>query len=129
MSRSCCRRPPGRTRAAAGALVLLRRAPRDVLRSGAAAGPDLPGRQDRRGGGLAESGTAAALGHTRAAALEALGSGCGTTELARRVGVSPASSSEHLKVLRDAGLVMSHRDGQCVLHRPTRLGRALLDGH
>jgi len=68
------------------------------------------------------------IGRTRAAVLESVGTGCGTSELARRVGVSPASSSEHMTALRDAGLIMSRRDGQRMLHQLTRLGRALLEG-
>lgn len=73
-------------------------------------------------------GLPALIGRTRAAVLESVGTGCGTTELARRIGVSPASSSEHMTALRDAGLIMSRRDGQRMLHQLTRLGRALLEG-
>jgi DNA-binding transcriptional ArsR family regulator len=51
----------------------------------------------------------------------------GTTGgLARRVGLAPATVSEHLAVLRDAGLVVSTRRGHEVLHQQTPLAAALL---
>lgn len=68
------------------------------------------------------------IGSRRAAILEAIDTGCSTTELARRVGVSPASASEHNTILRDAGLVTSHRDRNRVIHQLTPLGLALLAG-
>ncbi|MEV0643840.1 helix-turn-helix domain-containing protein [Phytomonospora sp. NPDC050363] len=71
----------------------------------------------------------ALIGQTRAAVLDTIGAGGSTTELARRVGVSPASASEHARVLRDAGLVASQRDGGKVVHRLTPLGRSLLDSN
>ncbi|MFB7210048.1 ArsR/SmtB family transcription factor [Streptomyces sp. NPDC056255] len=67
------------------------------------------------------------LGHTRAAVLESLGHGCTTSELARRAGVSLSSASEHAAVLRDAGLVSSSRQRNCVRHALTPMGVALLD--
>jgi DNA-binding transcriptional ArsR family regulator len=70
----------------------------------------------------------ALLGQTRAAVLHAAGTGCTTTELAGRVGVSPASASEHATVLREAGLLSSRRDGNRMVHHLTRLGLALLNG-
>ncbi|HEY1178952.1 MAG TPA: winged helix-turn-helix domain-containing protein, partial [Phytomonospora sp.] len=73
-------------------------------------------------------GLTALIGATRAAVLDAIGHGCCTTDLARRAGVSPASASEHAAVLRAAGLISSHRDRNRVVHRLTRMGRALLDG-
>jgi DNA-binding transcriptional ArsR family regulator len=71
---------------------------------------------------------AALIGHTRAAVLEAATMNCTTSELARRVGVSAASASQHAAVLRDAGLITSHRDRNRMLHRVTRLGLAMLNG-
>lgn len=68
------------------------------------------------------------LGQTRAKVLEGVGPGATTTRLAARLGVSPASASEHLTVLRDAGLVRSQRAGQQVLHELTSLGDLLLAG-
>jgi DNA-binding transcriptional ArsR family regulator len=70
----------------------------------------------------------ALIGETRAALLLAIGAGGTTTELARRAGVSLASASEHASVLRRAGLVVSYRDGNRVVHRLTRRGLTLLDG-
>lgn len=70
------------------------------------------------------------LGRTRAHALDRIGTqgSCSTGELARRLGISPASASEHTTVLRDAGLVTTTRQGREVRHRLTTLGRHLLDG-
>jgi DNA-binding transcriptional ArsR family regulator len=75
----------------------------------------------RAGGSLA-----ALLGRTRASVLAGLTTGCTTTQLAQRVGISLASASEHAAVLRDAGLVASRRTGSAVLHTLTPLGSRLL---
>ena len=69
---------------------------------------------------------AALLGRTRAAVLEAVDAGCTTSELARRVGVSPATASQHASVLRDAGLITTRRLGGSVLHSLHPLGAAML---
>ncbi|WP_205661236.1 ArsR/SmtB family transcription factor [Amycolatopsis vastitatis] len=51
----------------------------------------------------------------------------GTTgSLAHRVGLAPATVSEHLAVLREAGLVTATRRGREVLYRRTPLAAALL---
>ncbi|MEU7567144.1 ArsR/SmtB family transcription factor [Streptomyces fradiae] len=68
------------------------------------------------------------VGHTRSAVLKAIGQGGTTSELARRAGVSLASASQHAGVLRDAGLVVTLRQGSSVLHTLTPLGAALLHG-
>ncbi|NGO72456.1 ArsR/SmtB family transcription factor [Streptomyces boncukensis] len=68
------------------------------------------------------------LGHTRAAVLQALGSNCTTSELARRAGVSVSSASEHAAVLRRAGLISSSRERNAVHHALTPMGLALLEG-
>ncbi|MEU9116025.1 winged helix-turn-helix domain-containing protein [Streptomyces sp. NPDC048483] len=68
------------------------------------------------------------MGHTRAAVLESLGTDCTTSELARLAGVSLSSASEHAAVLRGAGLISSSRRRNCVYHRLTPMGLALLDG-
>ncbi|MGW1199000.1 ArsR/SmtB family transcription factor [Streptomyces sp. NPDC002536] len=68
------------------------------------------------------------VGHTRSAVLGSIGGGCTTSELARRVGVSAASASQHAGVLREAGLVLTLRHGSAVLHTLTPLGAALLRG-
>ncbi|MDQ0694455.1 DNA-binding transcriptional ArsR family regulator [Streptomyces sp. W4I9-2] len=66
------------------------------------------------------------MGRTRAAALAAAADGCSTTELARRLGISPATASQHATVLRRAALITTRRDGKAVLHTTTHLGAALL---
>ncbi|MCX4786609.1 MULTISPECIES: ArsR/SmtB family transcription factor [unclassified Streptomyces] len=68
------------------------------------------------------------LGHTRSTVLRAIGSGCTTSELARRAGVSLASASQHACVLREAGLIHTLRHGSSVLHTLTPLGGSLLRG-
>jgi DNA-binding transcriptional ArsR family regulator len=67
------------------------------------------------------------IGDTRTAVLESIGSGSSTTELARRVGISAASISQHTAVLRGAGLIRTGRDGRAVLHTLTPLGTSLLE--
>ncbi|MFC8172129.1 ArsR/SmtB family transcription factor [Streptomyces sp. NPDC057242] len=67
------------------------------------------------------------LGRTRAAVLEAAADGRSTTDLARRLGISPATVSHHTSVLRGAGLVATRREGKAVLHTVTSMGRALLE--
>ncbi|GAA5085640.1 ArsR/SmtB family transcription factor [Nocardia iowensis] len=71
----------------------------------------------------------ALLGRTRAAALQVISEGCSTTELARQLGVSPATASEHASILREAGLVDSWRHRNAMRHEVTTLGAALLDGN
>jgi DNA-binding transcriptional ArsR family regulator len=68
------------------------------------------------------------LGPTRAAALTLLAVGCSTSELAARLGVTPSAASKHTTVLRRAGLIITHRERNTVLHSLTPLGNALLDG-
>lgn len=81
------------------------------------------------GAGRHERVLAALLGRTRSAALAALThGGASTSELARHVGVSPPSASEHVSVLRAAGLVVSRRDRNSMWHVLTPLGRSVLDG-
>ncbi|MFI9508693.1 winged helix-turn-helix domain-containing protein [Nocardia sp. NPDC052566] len=70
----------------------------------------------------------ALLGRTRAAALETIAEGCSTTELARKLGVTAATASEHASILREAGLIESRRHRNSVRHQLTTLGAALLDG-
>jgi DNA-binding transcriptional ArsR family regulator len=70
------------------------------------------------------------LGGTRSRVLGLLAVSCTTTQLAARAGVSLASASEHVKVLREAGLASSHRRGQSVVHTLTPHGRTLTcSGH
>ena len=80
------------------------------------------GRDGTAAGSAAADGLAALLGPTRAAVLRALGEPLGTAELAAAVGISPASASEHAKVLRDASLIETRRRGRAVRHSLTSLG-------
>nr|WP_240929375.1 winged helix-turn-helix domain-containing protein [Streptomyces coryli] len=68
------------------------------------------------------------IGGTRARVLEAAADGATTTELARRLGLSAAGVSAHTRVLREAGLIVSVRDANAVIHTRTPLGDALLTG-
>jgi DNA-binding transcriptional ArsR family regulator len=77
----------------------------------------------------ADGGLVRLLGRTRAAVLaEVAGTEARTTsEIAEAVGVSLPSASYQIGVLRDTGLLTSHRDGKYVLHTVTPLGQALLN--
>ncbi|MGW4677054.1 winged helix-turn-helix domain-containing protein [Micromonospora taraxaci] len=77
--------------------------------------------------GAAPDSLAALLGRTRAAVLQATDEGCTTGEVARQLNISPAAASQHATVLRNAGLLVSHRERNSVLHTLTPLGRAMLD--
>ena len=65
------------------------------------------------------------LGRRRARILSALAREATTTDLARRLAASPAGVSEHLGVLRRAGLVRARRDGRSVLYSRTATGDVL----
>ncbi|WP_433788736.1 ArsR family transcriptional regulator [Actinoplanes sp. CA-252034] len=82
------------------------------------------------GGGAAADRLAGLLGRTRSAVLaHVAGPGRHTTSsVAGHAGISVSSSSEHLSVLRAAGLVSSRRDGGATVHRATPLGRTLAGG-
>ncbi len=70
---------------------------------------------------------AALLGRTRAAVLGSVAeNGCSTSELARRLGISPASASEHASVLHQAGLIRTHRVGTAVRHTLSPTGAELV---
>ena len=84
------------------------------------AAPDRAGTSRRALGAL--------LGNTRAAVLAAIGDGCSTTDLARRVGISAAAASQHATILRNAGLITSNRERNMVLHSLTPLGASVLNG-
>jgi DNA-binding transcriptional ArsR family regulator len=68
----------------------------------------------------------ALLGRRRAEILHALAVPAATTDLARRFDASPAGVSEHLGVLRRAGLVRAARDGRHVLYERTARGDSLV---
>jgi DNA-binding transcriptional ArsR family regulator len=67
------------------------------------------------------------LGKTRAAVLEVivLSPAITTSAIAQRLGISPGRAHEHAAVLREAGLITSHRHRNTVLHMPTTLGTSL----
>nr|WP_184830066.1 DUF5937 family protein [Jiangella mangrovi] len=68
------------------------------------------------------------LGRARAELLSTLRSPASTTDLARALGVTPSAVGQHLRVLRENGLVEGERLGRAVLYRTTALGVALQDG-
>lgn len=68
------------------------------------------------------------MGLSRARVLAGLRSAVTTSDLARALAISAPSVSEHLKALRNGGLVTSRRDGRFVVHRLTHLGAMLLMG-
>ncbi|MFI6146184.1 DUF5937 family protein [Streptomyces sp. NPDC051109] len=68
------------------------------------------------------------LGRGRADVLCALDEPSSTTELARRLGLAPATVSAHLKVLHAAGLLISARHGHRILYERTPLAIALTTG-
>ncbi len=66
------------------------------------------------------------LGKTRASLLTALTSPASSTELGIRFDVSTSAVNQHLRALRDVGLVTSTRYGRSVLYFRSSLGSALL---
>lgn len=67
------------------------------------------------------------LGERRAALLTRLADPRSTSQLATLLEASPASVSEHLAVLVDAGLVRRRRSGRSVLYWRSELGSRLLE--
>lgn len=70
----------------------------------------------------------AVLGKTRTSLLTALASPASSTELGLRFGVTTSAVNQHLRVLRNAGLVTSTRYGHSMLYFRSELGAALLRG-
>lgn len=68
------------------------------------------------------------IGGTRARIMISLRAAPSTSELAEAIGMSLASASQQVTVLRDAGLASSKRDGRAVRHTLTQQGRSLLEG-
>ena len=68
---------------------------------------------------------AGVLGVSRARLLLDLGEPADTTTLAGRHALAPSAVSRHLHALRNAGLLVAHRDRRRVLYRRTALGSAL----
>lgn len=65
------------------------------------------------------------MGAQRAALLASLSQPATTSDLARRMEMTAGGVSQHLAVLRDAGLVRSSRSGRIVLYVRTPLGENL----
>lgn len=72
---------------------------------------------------------AAILGTTRSAVLRLLATEHTTGDIARRLGISPATASEHTAALRAARLITSRRDGKAVVHEAAALGRDLIEAN
>ena len=62
------------------------------------------------------------IGLTRAAILHALQTPHTGADLAQALEVTPSAVSQHITVLRDAGLIATHRDGRHVIAQRTELG-------
>lgn len=73
------------------------------------------------------SALASLLGRHRAAVLLALDRPRSTTDLAHAIGISPGGISQHLAVLRNAGLVRGNRVGRVVLYARSVTGDVLID--
>lgn len=71
---------------------------------------------------------AAIVGEVRARLLIALAEPASSTELGVRFGVSTSAVNQHLRVLRDAGLLTATRYGHSMLYLRSELGSALLAG-
>lgn len=69
---------------------------------------------------------AALVGRTRATLLAMLRLPRTTTQLADQLALSPAAVSQHLKILKDAGLVTTRRCGRMVLYQHTTAASTLL---
>jgi DNA-binding transcriptional ArsR family regulator len=67
------------------------------------------------------------LGRTRASLLLTLDSPRSTTELAGALGLTPGGVSQHLTILRDAGLVCGRRVARSVLYLRSAEGDTLVD--
>jgi DNA-binding transcriptional ArsR family regulator len=76
-------------------------------------------------GARSASDLARLIGKTRAELLTALADPASTTGLAARTGVPVSSVSDHLTVLRAAGLVATTRTGRSLTHQRTTLGATL----
>ncbi len=68
---------------------------------------------------------ASLIGRTRAAILMELSAPMTTADLAGRLGVTAGAVSQHLTVLRQAGLVTTHRDARFALHLRTPASEVL----
>lgn len=69
---------------------------------------------------------AGVLGQVRADLLTGLGEPRSSTGIAQRTGVTTSAVNQHLRALRDAGLLATQRHGRSVLYARTELGDALV---
>ncbi|KJK44550.1 hypothetical protein UK23_29110 [Lentzea aerocolonigenes] len=69
---------------------------------------------------------AGVLGRVRADLLAELGEPRSSTDIARHAGVTTSAVNQHLRALRDAGLLASQRHGRSVVYLRTELGEALV---
>ncbi|MFI6094321.1 DUF5937 family protein [Lentzea sp. NPDC051213] len=69
---------------------------------------------------------AGVLGQVRADLLAGLAEPGSSTVIARRIGVTTSAVNQHLRALRDAGLLTTQRHGRSVLYARTELGHALV---
>jgi len=69
---------------------------------------------------------AALIGEPRARLLAVLDSPASSTELAIRLGVTTSAVNQHLRAMRDAGLLSSARHGRSVLYLRSGLGDELV---
>ncbi|HEY6738008.1 MAG TPA: winged helix-turn-helix domain-containing protein [Actinopolymorphaceae bacterium] len=76
--------------------------------------------------GVRQEALADLLGATRAVILTAIADGYSGRRLATQARVAPATISHHTAVLREAGLIVSARMGNTVVHRLTPTGARLL---
>ena len=79
-----------------------------------------------QGGSPTSGALAAVIGRTRAILLTELDAPASTTELARRTRLTAGGVSQHLGVLRAAGLVSAHRAGRSVLYSRTNAADGLM---
>ena len=86
------------------------------------------GRVWQQAGREAPQGLPELIGRTRALLLERLDIPLSTTTLARALGLSISTVSEHLTVMSSSGLLQSRREGQRVLYWRTMVGDLLVDG-
>ncbi|WP_454860804.1 DUF5937 family protein [Promicromonospora soli] len=68
------------------------------------------------------------VGAARAGLLTVLATPASSTELAGRLGVTTSAVNQHLRALREAGLLTSARHGRSVLYLRSELGDALVTG-
>ncbi|MFJ8884553.1 ArsR/SmtB family transcription factor [Streptomyces sp. NPDC102402] len=68
------------------------------------------------------------IGASRAELLRMLDRPMTTMDIAAALSLAPSTASRHATVLREAGLLLSQRQGVRVLHHRTGLGRAVLEG-